>query len=174
VMASAIVLIGFAPFVRAAMAVASAGSDSACSVPSTRTLRRGETRTKQGAALRIRGDRPVSLWPWQIFERRVHAGIQHFRHLNARASALTMALSTRGRGAHGAPSGVTTLRPPRFVNVIGMCTVGRLAIRRVRCPPCVDLLLPAMSPRSPVSPPQGSFKVPASKPTPTGALGNWL
>ncbi len=47
-----------------------------------------------------------------------------FRHRNARASALTMALSTRGRGAHSAPSGVTTsFRPPRFRNVIGMCTV---------------------------------------------------
>jgi hypothetical protein len=32
-----------------------------------------------------------------------------FRHRNARASALTMALSTRGRGAHVAPSGVTTV-----------------------------------------------------------------
>ena len=43
-----------------------------------------------------------------------------FRHRNARASALTMALSTRGRGAHGAPSGVTTsFRPPRFLNVVG-------------------------------------------------------
>ena len=47
-----------------------------------------------------------------------------FRHRNARASALTMALSTRGRGAHSAPSGVTTsFRPPRFRNVIGMWTV---------------------------------------------------
>jgi hypothetical protein len=47
-----------------------------------------------------------------------------FRHRNARASALTMALSTRGRGAHGAPSGVTTsFRPPLFLNVIGMWTV---------------------------------------------------
>ena len=37
---------------------------------------------------------------------------------------MTIALSTRGRGAHGAPSGVTTsFRPPRFLNVIGMCTV---------------------------------------------------
>ena len=37
-----------------------------------------------------------------------------FRHRNARASALTIALSTRGRGAHGAPSGVTIcFRPPR-------------------------------------------------------------
>ena len=35
-----------------------------------------------------------------------------------------MALSTRGRGAHSAPSGVTTsFRPPRFLNVSGMCTV---------------------------------------------------
>ena len=35
-----------------------------------------------------------------------------------------MALSTRGRGAHAAPSGVTTsFRPPRFVNVSGMWTV---------------------------------------------------
>jgi hypothetical protein len=35
-----------------------------------------------------------------------------------------MALSTRGRGAHSAPSGVTTrLRPPRFLNVNGMWTV---------------------------------------------------
>ena len=32
--------------------------------------------------------------------------------------------STRGRGAHVAPSGVTTsFRPPRFLNVIGMWTV---------------------------------------------------
>jgi len=47
-----------------------------------------------------------------------------FRHRNARASALTMALSTRGRGAHSAPSGVTTsFRPPRFLNVSGMWTV---------------------------------------------------
>ena len=47
-----------------------------------------------------------------------------FRHRNARASALTIALSTRGRGAHGAPSGVTTsFRPPRFRNVSGMWTV---------------------------------------------------
>ena len=46
------------------------------------------------------------------------------RHRNARASALTIALSTRGRGAHAAPSGVTTsFRPPRFLNVDGMCTV---------------------------------------------------
>ena len=38
-----------------------------------------------------------------------------FRHRNARASALTMALSTRGRGAHVAPSGVTTsFRPARL------------------------------------------------------------
>ena len=36
----------------------------------------------------------------------------------------TMALSTRGRGAHAAPSGVTTsFRPPRFLNVRGMWTV---------------------------------------------------
>ena len=43
---------------------------------------------------------------------------------NARASALTTTLSTRGRGAQGAPSGVTTsFRPPRFVNVSGMWTV---------------------------------------------------
>ena len=35
-----------------------------------------------------------------------------------------MALSTRGRGAHAAPSGVTTsFRPPRFRNVSGMWTV---------------------------------------------------
>ena len=35
-----------------------------------------------------------------------------------------MALSTRGRGAHSAPSGVTTsFRPPRFRNVSGMWTV---------------------------------------------------
>jgi hypothetical protein len=35
-----------------------------------------------------------------------------------------MALSTRGRGAHKAPSGVTTsFRPPRFLNVSGMWTV---------------------------------------------------
>ena len=35
-----------------------------------------------------------------------------------------MALSTRGRGAHSAPSGVTTsFRPPRFRIVNGMCTV---------------------------------------------------
>ena len=41
-----------------------------------------------------------------------------------RASALTMALSTRGRGAHAAPSGVSTsFRPPRFLNVNGMWTV---------------------------------------------------
>jgi hypothetical protein len=47
-----------------------------------------------------------------------------FRHRNARASALTMALSTRGRGAHAAPSGVTiSFRAPRFLNVIGMWTV---------------------------------------------------
>ena len=47
-----------------------------------------------------------------------------FRHRNARASALTMALSIRGRGAHSAPSGVTTsFRPPRFLNVSGMWTV---------------------------------------------------
>jgi hypothetical protein len=33
-------------------------------------------------------------------------------------------LSTRGRGAHAAPSGVTTsFRPPRFLSVIGMWTV---------------------------------------------------
>ena len=45
-------------------------------------------------------------------------------HRNARASALTIALSTRGRGAHAAPSGVTiTFRPPRFLNVIGMWIV---------------------------------------------------
>jgi hypothetical protein len=32
-----------------------------------------------------------------------------------------MALSTRGRGAHSAPSGVTTsFRPRRFLNVSGM------------------------------------------------------
>ena len=36
-----------------------------------------------------------------------------FRHRNARASALTIALSTRGRGAYGAPSGVTTSFRPR-------------------------------------------------------------
>ena len=35
-----------------------------------------------------------------------------------------MALSTRGRGAHGAPSGVTTsFRPPRFRKDIGMWIV---------------------------------------------------
>jgi hypothetical protein len=46
-----------------------------------------------------------------------------FLHRNARASALTMALSTRGRGAQGAPSGVTTnFRPPRFRNVSRMWT----------------------------------------------------
>jgi hypothetical protein len=44
-----------------------------------------------------------------------------FRHRNARANAFTIALSTRGRGAHAAPSGVTTsFRPPRFRNVRGM------------------------------------------------------
>jgi hypothetical protein len=47
-----------------------------------------------------------------------------FRHRNARASALTMALSTRGGGAHSAPSRVTpSFRPPRFLNDIGMWTV---------------------------------------------------
>ena len=47
-----------------------------------------------------------------------------FRHRNARASALTMALLTRGRGAHAAPSGITTsFRPPRFLNVVGMWIV---------------------------------------------------
>jgi hypothetical protein len=47
-----------------------------------------------------------------------------FRHLNDRASALTIALSTRGRGAHSATSGATTsFRPPRFRNVSGMWTV---------------------------------------------------
>jgi hypothetical protein len=41
-----------------------------------------------------------------------------------------MALSTRGRGAYSAPSGVTTsFRPPRFLNVIGMWTVDCLAVR---------------------------------------------
>jgi hypothetical protein len=46
------------------------------------------------------------------------------RHRNARASALTIALSTLGRGAHAAPSGVTTsFRPPRLLNVRGMWTV---------------------------------------------------
>jgi hypothetical protein len=39
-----------------------------------------------------------------------------FRHRNARASALTMALSTRGRGAHAAPSGVTTSFRPKGHN----------------------------------------------------------
>ena len=35
-----------------------------------------------------------------------------------------MALSSWGRGAHAAPSGVTTsFRPPRFRNVIRTCTV---------------------------------------------------
>ena len=35
-----------------------------------------------------------------------------------------MPLSTRGRGAHGPPFGVTTsFRPPRFLNVIGTWTV---------------------------------------------------
>ena len=54
----------------------------------------------------------------------MHAVSNILRHRNARASALTIALSTRGRGAQGAPSGVTTsFRPPRFRNVSGMCTV---------------------------------------------------
>ena len=49
----------------------------------------------------------------------MHALSSIFRHRNARASAFTMALSTRGRGAHSAPSGVTTsFRPPRFRNII--------------------------------------------------------
>ena len=53
---------------------------------------------------------------------RSRAPLESFR--NARASAFTIALSTRGRGAHSAPSGViTSFRPPRFLNVIGMWTV---------------------------------------------------
>ena len=59
-----------------------------------------------------------------------------FRHRNARASALTMALSTRGRGAHSAPSGVTTsFRPPRFRNVERDVHRDRLRVRRDRRPP---------------------------------------
>ena len=42
------------------------------------------------------------------------------RHRNARAIALTMALSTRGRGAHGAASGVTTSsRPTGDIDIHG-------------------------------------------------------
>jgi len=38
-----------------------------------------------------------------------------------------MALSTQGRGAHGAPAGVTTnVRPPRFLNVNWMGSSRRL------------------------------------------------
>jgi hypothetical protein len=53
----------------------------------------------------------------------MHTLVSILRHRNARASALTMALSTRGRGAHGAPSGVTTkFHPPLFL----LLELGRL------------------------------------------------
>jgi hypothetical protein len=76
-----------------------------------------------------------------------------FRHRNARASALIIALSTRGRGAHSAPSGVTTsFRPPlpeRERNVDG----DRLFVGRDRDPRhAAALLLPAISRTSPASP----------------------
>ena len=68
-----------------------------------------------------------------------------------------MALSTRGRGAHGAPSGVTTsFRPPRFLNVSGMCTVivspsAETVARVSRCPPAAGTTS-RTSPAEPVRP----------------------
>ena len=66
-----------------------------------------------------------------------------------------MALSTRGRGAHSAPSGVTTsFRPPRFLNVSGMWTVivspSAETVARVTPPPscCPPLRAPARRARS--------------------------
>ena len=74
-----------------------------------------------------------------------------FRHRNARASALTMALSTRGRGAHSASSGVTTsFRPPRFWNVSGISDGDRLTVGRDRRPHyAAACALPATSRTSP-------------------------
>ena len=69
-----------------------------------------------------------------------------------------MALSTRGRGAHGAPSGVTTIfRPPRFLNVIGMWTVIVSSVSRNRRPRVHAAALPvarhlAHQPGEPVRP----------------------
>ena len=65
-----------------------------------------------------------ALRPRQIVQRRMHPSSSISRHRNARASALTIALSTRGRGAHSVPSGVTTnFRPPRFLNISGTWTL---------------------------------------------------
>ena len=64
-----------------------------------------------------------------------------------------MALSTRGRGAHVAPSGVTTsLRPPRFLNVSGMWSIVFPVGRDRRSRHAAALLLPATSRTSPDSP----------------------
>ena len=64
------------------------------------------------------------LRPGQVLHVAYSPASSSFRLRNARASGFTIALSTRGRVAHGAPSGVTIcFRPPRFRNVIGIWTV---------------------------------------------------
>ena len=60
----------------------------------------------------------------QLGQVRVSSALEHPLPPERPRQALTIALSTRGRGAHGAPSGVTTVfRPPRFLNVIGIWIV---------------------------------------------------
>ena len=55
-----------------------------------------------------------ALRPGQILQRRMRTLVQHPAPPERPGQRLTMALSTRGRGAHIAPSGVTTsFRPPR-------------------------------------------------------------
>ena len=57
-----------------------------------------------------------------------------FRRRNARASALTIALSPHGRGAHVAPSGVTNcFRPRRFRPRTERSTVASTIRRRKSC-----------------------------------------
>jgi len=56
-----------------------------------------------------------------------------------------MALSARGRGANGAPSGVTTsFRPQRFLNVIGTWVSGALALFRPLRPSPLHELSPVI------------------------------
>ena len=63
------------------------------------------------------------LCPRQILERRVHALVEHFPPPECPRQRLDHRV-VDARGAHSAPSGVTTsFRPPRFLNVIGMWTV---------------------------------------------------
>jgi hypothetical protein len=95
----------------------------------------------------------------------MHADVHQLPPPDARASAF-MALSTRARGAHVAPSGVTAnLSSPRFRKVIEMWTV---IVRRSRRRPrhAAALLLPTTccTRRSPFGRSRTSPQSPARRP----------